>query len=564
MQGSYKMIRRLSFAIWYLLFYIQTFVRMAWRVAYSKFAWLADVNRGSDEGRPKRNIIIAVLLAITRRVYRRIGATYAQVAYLHKAMSSRALRQLVDSWLEKLPVHVCSEVLRQYADQTRADPYVLVNVVVVLLKMLDIEGARKYSNRLLREHPESFGEHQQAAVWFFIRGHYNDAENIWSQTAELKELAIEKEGLNQNNLRLLGPSWLLAIGHIAHIDIYIKNKILNGQKDQKTIVVLPYSGKVPNRTLLNCWKRYVDVSSPNLRLGLNLRQIELLQDEFWSLRLSPGQTRMFSHAGAIVQRAWEDRGLPPLLSLEAETEASGWAQLEAMGLPRDSWFVCLHVREAGFHRAWHEKHPSTRNADVLTYTKAVRTIIDHGGYVVRMGDSTMTPMPETRGLIDYALSGSKSEAMDIFLCAKARFFIGTNSGLGLVPPIFGVPCAMTNWSPIALPQWYLRDRFIPKRVYSRALKRFLTFAELFSTPAGWEQFREYFETNGLDVIDNTAEEINTLVLEMLEELNGGSALSELDKQLLQSYNYLVGRSGSYVGARIGLQFLREAQAEFNV
>lgn len=541
---------------------------MAWRLTHSRFAWFAAARRSASDSGIKRNILIAVSLAILLRICRRLRSLkdrvfrlftngYEKVVYLHKSVASRALRQLVDSWLEKLPAEACLAELRRYADRVAPDPYVLVNIIVVALKMQDVESARKYSAQLLSESTDSYGEHQQAAIWFFLRGHYDDAEKLWAKTAELREQAIEREGLHLRNLRLLGPSWLLAIGHIAHIDIYIKNKILTGNESQKSIVVMPHSGKVPNLTLLNCWKRYVDISTPNMRLGLNLRQIELLQDDFWSIRLSPGHTRMFSHAGALVQRAWEDKGLPPLLSLEADMEEQGWAQLEAMGVPRNSWFVCLHVREAGFHKAWHEKHPSTRNADVLTYMMAVKTILDRGGYVVRMGDSTMTPLPAMRGVIDYALSESKSEALDVFLCAKARFFIGTNSGLGLVPPIFGVPCAMTNWSPIALPQWYLKDRFIPKRIYSRPLKRFLNLTELFSTQAGWEQFNDYFEKHDLDVVDNTAEEINTLILEMLNEMDGRVDSSAQDNHLLQAYNDLALRCGSYVGARIGLQFLRE-------
>ena len=134
--------------------------------------------------------------------------------------------------MEKLPAEACLAVLRRYADRVAPDPYVLVNIIVVALKMLDVESARKYSARLLSESTDSYGEHQQAAIWFFLRGHYDDAEKLWAKTAELREQAIEREGLHLRNLRLLGPSWLLAIGHIAHIDIYIKNKMIELSDDQ--------------------------------------------------------------------------------------------------------------------------------------------------------------------------------------------------------------------------------------------------------------------------------------------------------------------------------------------
>lgn len=270
---------------------------------------------------------------------------------------------------------------------------------------------------------------------------------------------------------------------------------------------------------------------------------------------------MFSHAGAKVQQEWERQGRAPLVQLSQELEESCWMKLESLGVPRKAWFVCLHVREPGFHRAWHEKHPGTRNADVLTYLKAIQQIIDNGGWVVRMGDSTMKPMPERKGLIDYAHSPVKCQEMDVFLCAKARFFIGTNSGLGLVPPIFGVPCALTNWTPIAIPQWYGRDRFIPKSIYSKKLGRSLTLRELLGSPTAWQQFQSYLDEHDLEAQDNTEDEIAALVEELLQETLGREYLTSEDRQLAEQYNNLAVSCGSYAGARPGRAWLRKHAAE---
>src|ERR1700687_6198021 len=123
---------------------------------------------------------------------------------------------------------------------------------------------------------------------------------------------------------------------------------------------------------------------------------------------------MYSVSAAVVQQELDESGRPPLLQLEPELQQQGWSVLEKLGMPSNSWFVCLHVREAGFHKAWHEKHPGTRNANVLTYMNAVRTVIERGGWVVRMGDPTMAKLPELNGLIDYAHSSEKSAAVDVF------------------------------------------------------------------------------------------------------------------------------------------------------
>jgi putative glycosyltransferase (TIGR04372 family) len=147
--------------------------------------------------------------------------------------------------------------------------------------------------------------------------------------------------------------------------------------------------------------------------------------------------------------------------------------------------------------------------------------------------------------------------MDVFLCATCSFFIGTNSGLGLVPPAFGVPCVLTNWSPIAIPQWYPQDLFVPKLVRSDRDNRLLTFEELYATPAGWKQFEEYFSDHGLRVIDNTPDELRDVVVEMFERVSGAASYTADDERRRAEFERLAAHYTGYVGSRIGRDFLKE-------
>lgn len=487
-----------------------------------------------------------------------------KLGLVRTAISTKALSRLLDFWATRGSGTQALEELRRRIKRGKVDCHVVTNTLILALKLSETDRALELANKMLRDYPDSFGHHQQAGIHFFLGGYYETAEMLWSEAAEIRERAIKERGLDGLNMRLLGTSWLLAIGHIAHIDIYLKHKILSGNQTQRTVLVPPPNIAVPNRVLLDCWRPYIDILDSGAPLGpalRDLKSIEAIQDEFWTIRFEPGRTRMFSYAGAEVQQEWDRRGFPPLLRLDAQVEEAGWAALEKLGVPKDSWFVCLHVREPGFHRAWHEKNPGTRNADVMTYVKAIESVTARGGYVIRTGDPTMQAMPPMDRLVDYAHCDLKSPLLDVFLCAKARLFIGTNSGLGLVPPIFGVPCALTNWSPIALPQWYTKDRFIPKKIYSRRAQRMLTFEEMFSTRAGWEQFVRYFDAQGLEVIDDTPDEINELVMEVLDETEGRDVLTAEDRRLVQAYNELSLRHRSYVGARIGREFLRRCAHE---
>ena len=161
-----------------------------------------------------------------------------------------------------------------------------------------------------------------------------------------------------------------------------------------------------------------------------------------------------------VNRVWEDEGRPPLLSIREEHAARGRAGLEALGVPPEAWFVCLHVRTAGFFQEVAAHRNSLRNAEIGSYLPAVEAIVRRGGWVVRIGDATMPALPEMPGLVDYAHSALKSDWMDVYLLGAARFFLGTTSGPWVVAHAFGTPVAMTNQLPFSERPFSDRDLFI--------------------------------------------------------------------------------------------------------
>jgi hypothetical protein len=108
-------------------------------------------------------------------------------------------------------------------------------------------------------------------------------------------------------------------------------------------------------------------------------------------------------------------------------------------MPEGAWFVGLHVREGT------DRMHDVRNSDISTYRLAVEEIAKRGGWVLRMGDRSMRPWPNT---IDYAHSAERKDWMDVFLWAEGRFFIGTGSRPQLIPQTFGKPVAIANWGPL--------------------------------------------------------------------------------------------------------------------
>ena len=147
--------------------------------------------------------------------------------------------------------------------------------------------------------------------------------------------------------------------------------------------------------------------------------------------------------------------------------------------------------------------------------------------------------------------------MDVFLCARCRFLIGTQTGLSHVPNTFGVPCAITNWPSLAMLPWADQDLFVPKLCWSEKDGRFLTFAEVMRSHLGYALFTMPFTREGVRVVDNTPDEITGVVLEMLERQEGTLHYTEEDEALQKRFRDLAEASGVDAVSRVGRAFLRK-------
>jgi putative glycosyltransferase (TIGR04372 family) len=233
-----------------------------------------------------------------------------------------------------------------------------------------------------------------------------------------------------------------------------------------------------------------------------------------------------------VNTAWGER--PPVLSLMEEDIDWGYKKMLDLGVPMGTWFVAVHVREGGFlpHNELIQSH---RNASVTNTFLAMQEIVRRGGICVRMGDPSMTPLPKMPGVIDYALHPLKSARMDVFLCAKASFFLGSTSGLAFLASIFGVPIAHANMIPVETLGIRHCDLSIPKKLWSTRLKRYMFFKEIFEEGHSGYFFSHQYVDAGIRVDENDEYDILDLAMEMLDRLNGQYTEAEEDRALQNAY-----------------------------
>jgi putative glycosyltransferase (TIGR04372 family) len=234
--------------------------------------------------------------------------------------------------------------------------------------------------------------------------------------------------------------------------------------------------------------------------------------------VSPDGLRLGEYQALVtLTQPWEEQGLGPLLRLDPEHEERGRAALARLGVGENEWFVCLHAREGGFLNEGTTSKNRHLNVDVMTYLPAVRTVLERGGRVVRVGDASMKPLPPLDGVVDYAHSPDKSADLDVFLAAACRFWLGTNSGYFIVAWAFGVPVLLTNVAPMSWRPWGSRDLYVPK-LYRRPQDGRLVPFERALRPDLY--YARDVHRLGIEFVDNEPGELAEATAEMLDVLDG--------------------------------------------
>jgi putative glycosyltransferase (TIGR04372 family) len=347
------------------------------------------------------------------------------------------------------------------------------------------------------------------------------------------------------------------IGEIAfQLDLHVKMKKLGWLPPFVSIMLAPRD-LVCNWSFLDYWRPYVTVvDDPKLieklaplkaRVPFNLVYV----------RMPNGKAISKARAYFAVQEEWQRQGRDVLLHLSQSHVDRGREGLRRMGMPDGAWFVGVHVREPGFLKEAPGSSEAFRNANIAAYLPAMEEITRRGGWVIRLGDPSMTPLPAMPQVVDYAVSPLKSEEMDVFLMASCRFLLGTTSGPVMVSELFGVPVGAADYFPIGGLLHTSKDVIIPKPYRHKATGRMLHFEEYLKMPLAFTYDSEYFDSLGLEALNSEPEDILDLVIEMLERTEGQWPYDAEDEKLNARWHeisrpFTLGQ----VGCRVGRGFLR--------
>lgn len=293
----------------------------------------------------------------------------------------------------------------------------------------------------------------------FQTGEFAQSVHYLNLAADEAHHAAERTGLSGWGVRICGASIVDSIGHMAvGLGVRARFRELGWSNDDYLVLASPWAA---NPRLLTYWQRFFPIA----HVGRGAPSY--IETALWPIVeeiSSIGRGRQFRglyQATTEAEVAWEQQRRPPLLTLDDEDREVGRGHLTRLGLPEDAWFVTLHVRE----------DPSGtdfgRNTNVLDYVTAIDTVTRAGGWVVRLGDPVMTPLPGRAQVIDLAGVADRRPSVDVYSLAACHFMIGTSSGPVNVPSLFGRPVLQTNTTGFGALPYFARSLCLPKLMSDR-------------------------------------------------------------------------------------------------
>ncbi len=331
---------------------------------------------------------------------------------------------------------------------------------------------------------------------------------------------------------------------------YSKKKLGFDQPKQKYVdlIYINFNNKALNKQLLKMWKRKI------------LFFPKILLDPIYKInRLIPGwenyiiknlSSRPYYGYKQTPKRKEDDvehllEKVNPLSFTEQE-ENLGKSMLKKFGLNKNDKFVCFAVRDSSFSEV---KAPSTyvdwsyhsyRNYDLENFKLAAEELAARGYYVFRVGVTANKPFNlNNKKIIDYANSKMRSDFLDVYLGAKCLFCLSTGYGFDDVSYVFRKPLALMNTPVIGFRSRSDNQIFLTKHhICKKDNNKKLALSEIFSKGVADAYDARIFDQRGVQLKDNTPEEIKDLVLEMLEKINNNNLKNnrtELQKKFQEKF-----------------------------
>jgi putative glycosyltransferase (TIGR04372 family) len=188
-------------------------------------------------------------------------------------------------------------------------------------------------------------------------------------------------------------------------------------------------------------------------------------------------------------------------------------ELESYGLPKSAKFVALHIREGNSTN-------DPRTQPISSFIQAMLEITKNGYWIIRIGDPSMTLLPNIPMVIDLVPKQDSARDIHAYVLACCLFVLGTPSGPPWVSRLFGVPSLITNLTEVGTgaisgPNSSI---FVPKKYLDRN-GEILSLSRMFSEGLAYAGLTlSELRSKGLSLVPNSSEEIFEATKEILNNV----------------------------------------------
>ena len=318
-----------------------------------------------------------------------------------------------------------------------------------------------------------------------------------------------------------------------------------------------FSSFTCNRQLLNMWKRVLRVYPRSKYFWNIMRSFSFGKDHV----IDTTKTSRDIHG--LLEKS------PVHLTFTKEEIFRAKQELLRMGINEKDKYVLIINRGQRYHieglptlKNRNFDYHTFRNCSINDFIPMAEMLVLKGSTVIRMGHKVSDYMnTKNPKIIEYEKRGFRTDLLDIYLAANCRYIVGSDTGYSTVSGWnFRRPIVYVNFSCFEyIEPWLSSWLFIYKKHWIKSEKRFMKVKELFDSGVSRFFRTDQYEKNGIEVINNSPKEIQDVVDEQEQRLNGTWKENDEDNELQKIFwaHFKHSKYHGVIRSRIGANFLRE-------
>lgn len=202
-----------------------------------------------------------------------------------------------------------------------------------------------------------------------------------------------------------------------------------------------------------------------------------------------------------------------------------------LNIPSNKKLAILHARDSGWIDLPYHDY---RNSDINNYIDAIKLLESENWFVVRIGDPSMEKLVyESPNLIDLPHMPLFLDGDDAKLISYCDLYVGQNSGPITLAWLFSKDLVLLNEPNPFIGRFFNNDKKKPKTVtlfkHQIKDKKHLSIFQILKSE--YRSRKSTFLDEGIELIENSAEEIKSTVLEMLQRKDNNWQTSNDDQVL---------------------------------